>query len=131
MTVRRPWVLVPHVYGSATYGAGMTPNRNTPASREFGIEFGTLSDALEERSYPITDEDLLAAEGDHALEFPNGSETLRGVLGEGAGQTYESPADVREAVLTMVDSRAVGRRFYSDRTPPANGEDRRDDQLSF
>ncbi len=108
----------------------MTPNRPTP-SREFGIEFGTLTDRLEDRSYPVSDEDLLAAEGDRTLELPNGTETLREVLGEGAGQTYESPADVRDTILTMVDSRAVGRRFYSDRTPPANGEDRRDDQLSF
>lgn len=108
----------------------MTPNRTTP-SRELGVEFGPLTGRLEERSYPVRSEDLLAAEGDRTIELPNGTETLREVLGGDLDETYESPTEVREAVFTMVDSRAIGRKFYSDRTPPANGEDRRDDQLSF
>ncbi|WP_255193347.1 DUF5789 family protein [Natronobeatus ordinarius] len=99
--------------------------------RELGIEFGDLESKLEAQEYPTTCEDLLEECGDHVVELPNGSATVGEVLGVLPTVTYESPADVRQGVFTMVGSRAIGRRYYSDRTPPALGERREDDQLSF
>ncbi|SEH15504.1 hypothetical protein SAMN04487967_2109 [Natronorubrum sediminis] len=99
--------------------------------RELGVEFGELAGQLEEHSYPSTNEELVETFGEHLIELPNGAETVRNILGSFANETYESPSEARQAVFNMVDSRAVGRRYYSDRTPPALGERREDEQLSF
>ncbi len=101
------------------------------ADRELGIEFGDLTSKLEEHEYPTTCEDLLEDCGDHVVELPNGAATVREVLGVLPTVTYESPEDVRQGVFNLVDSHAIGRRYYSDRTPPALGELREDVQLSF
>ena len=101
------------------------------ADRELGIEFGDLESKLESQEYPTTCEALLEECGDHVVGLPNGSATVREVLGVLPAMTYESPADVRQDVFNLVGSRAIGRRYYSDRTPPALGERREDDQLSF
>ncbi|WP_121744458.1 DUF5789 family protein [Natronorubrum halophilum] len=99
--------------------------------RELGVEFGELAGQLEEHSYPSTNEELVEAYGEHVLEFPNGTESVGDILGSFANETYESPSEARQALFNMVDSRAIGRRYYSDRTPPALGERREDPQLSF
>ncbi len=100
-------------------------------SRELGIEFGDLEAKLREQTYPIETEDLLEQCGEDAVELQNGSETLREMLGLLPEETYESVEETREAIFNAVDSKAIGRRYYSDRTPPANGERREDAQLSF
>lgn len=90
-------------------------------SREQGVEFGDLMAELESRDYPTTQADLLEAYGDHELDLADGSETLESALAEREVPdeqdtiTYESPGEVRQAVLNMVGGQAVGRADYSDR----------------
>lgn len=108
----------------------MTDFNNIP-HRELGVEFGELAGQIEEQSYPITKEELVEDYGERIIEFPNGTESVRDILGSFANETYESPSEARQALFNMVDSRAIGRKYYSDRTPPALGEKREDQQLSF
>ena len=96
----------------------------TDDSHEMGVEFGELDDELDSLSYPVTTEELLDDYGDHELEFQEESATLSELLEPMGDQTYESKNGVQQAVLNMVGDQAIGRKNYSDRTPPAAGEER-------
>jgi hypothetical protein len=97
------------------------------ASREQGIEFGHLYQALEDHDYPTTRDELVAEYGDHELDTGGGSESFATVLKQlgdetggdetGDDQTYqfESAEEVRQAVFNLIGSEAVGRQEYSDR----------------
>jgi hypothetical protein len=109
-------------------------------SREQGVEFGGLMEALERHEYPTTQERLLEEYGDETLDLAEGGETLSSVLAEkemAAEQEhieYESPEEVRQAILNMVGDRAVGRTDYSDRggslqDEVEEGEDESDQSL--
>ena len=106
-------------------------NVNTLPRRELGVEFGDLAGKIEGHSYPVTTEEFVADFGEDVLELPNGTESVREVLESVANETYESPTEAQQALFNMVDSRAIGRKYYSDRTPPALGEKRIDRPLSF
>ncbi|ARS90422.1 DUF5789 family protein [Natrarchaeobaculum aegyptiacum] len=106
-------------------------NVNTLPRRELGVEFGDLAAQIEEHSYPLTSEELVAEFGEHVLELPNGTESVREILESVGAETYESPTEAQQALFNMVDSRAIGRKYYSDRTPPALGESRNHQSLSF
>lgn len=108
----------------------MTNVNNLPR-RELGVEFGDLAGRIEGHTYPATTEELVAEFGEHVLELPNGTESVREILESGANETFESPSEAQQALFNMVDSRAIGRKNYSDRTPPALGESRDDRELSF
>ena len=88
---------------------------------------GELTDDLE---YPATSEELIETHGDLSIELQNGTETLAEVLGRLGDETFDRPEDVRAALLTGVSHKAIGRRYYSDREPPALG-DSGPDQVSF
>lgn len=103
---------------------------NTPSeSREQDIEFGDLDAKLAEHEYPATTAEVIEAYGDHELDLPDGARSLRDILTpvmddsseaetqEGEGPTYDSAEDVRQMILNMVGSDAVGREGYSDRQP--------------
>ena len=75
------------------------------------VDFGSLSRALERHDYPATNEELLDKFGEHELEFPNGSETLEGVLSAHEGVTYESADEVREAVVNVATAEPVGEGY--------------------
>ncbi|WP_255171186.1 DUF5789 family protein [Natrononativus amylolyticus] len=109
----------------------MTDPNETPPRREQGVDFGDLEERLAEYSYPVTSNELVETCGDVTLDLPAGTETLRDALGLIDGESYASVAEVRQALFNTVDSKAIGRKYYSDRTPPALGENRRDDQVSF
>ena len=117
--------------GCTTFERPMTDPHADPPRREQGVDFTNLEERLAEHSYPVTSNELVATDGDVTLELPGGTETLRDALGLIDGESYASIADVRQALFNTVDSRAIGRKYYSDRTPPALGENRRDDQVSF
>jgi len=90
-------------------------------SREQGVEFGDLREALENHDYPTTQEQLVEEYGDETLDLAEGGETLSSVLAEKEMADeqehieYESADEVHQAVLNMVGDRAVGRTDYSDR----------------
>jgi len=90
-------------------------------SREQGVEFGDLREALETHDYPTTQQELIEEYGDETLDLPDGGETLSSVLAEremaeGNGNIeYESADEVYQDILNMVGDRAVGRTDYSDR----------------
>lgn len=106
-------------------------NPDAVGYRELGVEFGELAEHLESRSYPISTDEFVDEYGEYTVEYPNGTGSVRDILESVGSETYDSPSEAREALLNLVDSRAIGRKFYSDRTPPAPGEARMDDQLSF
>jgi len=91
-------------------------------TREFGIEFGDLKEKLATHDYPATGDELVEAYGDFELDLPGGSETFGEILGKRRSASggdddirYESPDEVHQSILNMVDSDAVGRENYSDR----------------
>lgn len=107
------------------------PGESTIGSRRSGVEFGELDGRLEGHAYPTTTEALLEAYGNEELVLQDGTTSLREVLAPLEGQSYASADDVRRSVLTFVDEGAIGRKHYSDRTPPVTGEDRPGTRLSF
>lgn len=92
-------------------------------NRDVGIEFGDLQDDLETEEYPISAEELLDRYGDRRVEHANGSASVRELLEAASKETYESPEDVHQVVLTMVGDEAGGRKDYTDRESNARGED--------
>ncbi len=99
--------------------------------REMGVELGELGDELDNHDYPASVDDLVEEYGDYEIEYPNGSERFESVIGP-LNETYQSADDVRQSILNMADSDAVGRQRYSDRggtEQSSPGED--EDQESF
>jgi len=75
------------------------------------------------QQYPMTTEELIAAEGDLTLDLPNGTETLADALSRSAPETFRSAEDVRLTMYAGVSGKAIGRYGYSDRDPVCMGED--------
>ncbi|MCO8246786.1 MULTISPECIES: hypothetical protein [unclassified Haladaptatus] len=82
--------------------------------REQGIELGELSEKLDDHDYPADVDELVSEYGEYEIEYPRGSETFEEVIAP-LDETYESADDVRQSILNMADSDAVGRQRYSDR----------------
>ena len=93
-------------------------------SRELGVEFGRLEEALSGAAYPLTNEELLDEHGQTRIELPDNRVALNDVLAPLDGETYTNGNEVRQAVLNVIDERAIGRKHYSDRDPPTLGEER-------
>lgn len=92
-------------------------------NRDVGVTFGDLQDDLEAEEYPISAADILERYGDRTVEHAGGSATLGELLDGSSEETYESAAEVHQAVLNMVGEGAEGRKDYTDREPNARGED--------
>lgn len=95
------------------------------ADREMGVEFGSLADELDEEQYPLTKDDVVEKYGDRELDIADGTKTVREVLGDRGDEQFDSPQDVQQSILNMIDSEAVGRQRYSDRAlddDPQGGE---------
>jgi len=95
--------------------------------REMGVDFGDLERELEHHDYPADTEELVDAYGDETLTFSDGEATFRELVEPMGDQEFDGERDVRQALLTMVGDEAIGRKNYSDRTPPAPGEDRQEE----
>jgi hypothetical protein len=80
-----------------------------------GVEFGSLAEELENESYPMDNETLVEKYGDRELELQDGSQSLREALGPMGETTFDSAADVKDAVVGMVGDEAIGRENESDR----------------
>ncbi|MFD1589126.1 hypothetical protein ACFR9U_19280 [Halorientalis brevis] len=108
----------------------MSERNESQDDRESGVAFGEeLADALDAYEYPISLEELLAEHGDASVDLVDGSEPLREILGPLGEETYESKGGVRQSVLTMVDSDAVGREGYSDRGDSTDLDDESDESV--
>ena len=92
-------------------------------TREQGIEFGELTDRIFSHEYPATSDDFIDEYGDYEVEFPGGAQTLQNLFEPLQGETFDSSDDARQAILNMVDERAIGRKGYSDRNSPVIGEE--------
>lgn len=99
----------------------------TDDETEMGVDFGDLEEELENHDYPADTEELLDAYGDETVTFSEGEATFRELLEPTGDQEFDSEDDVRQMVFTMVGDEAIGRKNYSDRTPPAPGEERQDE----
>lgn len=96
---------------------------NSEDTREFGIEFGTLAEDLESESYPLTHETLLSQYGEYEIGLQDSDVPLHEILTPENEQEYEDPESVRQTILSMVGSDAIGRKGYSDRGGNADTED--------
>lgn len=99
----------------------------TDDDREMGVDFGDLEEELSNHDYPADTGELIDVYGDETLSFSEGEATFRELLEPMGDQEFDSEDDVRQALFTMVSDEAIGRKNYSDRTPPAPGEDRQEE----
>ncbi|WP_254522325.1 DUF5789 family protein [Natrinema caseinilyticum] len=100
----------------------MTEYTESHRTRELGVEFGRLARQLEQHEYPTTCEELVEAYGSEVLRFQNGEQTLEEVLDLVYEERFASATEARDAIFGNVAEGAIGRKGYSDRTPPALGE---------
>ncbi|MFD1513908.1 DUF5789 family protein [Halomarina rubra] len=84
--------------------------------------FTDATDRFDAHSYPATAQDLIEEHGDMVLDLPNGSETVEEALAPLGTTTFEDAESARLALYGTVSSKAIGRKFYSDRDPTAMGE---------
>lgn len=104
----------------------------TSDERTHGVDLNGLAEQLDELDYPLTAEDLRESHGDAVIELAEGTATVDELLGPNEpDQTFDTPSQVREVLLTMVDDDAIAREGYSDRTRPGPGEDSQHEQQSF
>ena len=96
-------------------------------SRELGVELGDLQETLENETYPIGHDELLEKHGDETVEMSGNTTTLGDLLGPLNVDEYRDYGVVEAAIMNMVGDEAIGRKNYSDRTPPATGEERQDE----
>ncbi len=96
-------------------------------SRTHGIDFGDLDEKLEDHDYPADADEIREAYGDEELGLPDGSTTLGEAL-EGYQEEFQEAEDVRQAILTMLEGDAVGRRGYSDRGSEAESGQESEDE---
>ncbi|WP_254522662.1 DUF5789 family protein [Natrinema caseinilyticum] len=96
-------------------------------NRELGVELGDLQETLENETYPIGHNELLDEYGGEEIEMNGDTTTLEDLIGPLGEDEYRDYGEVEGAVMTMVGDEAIGRKNYSDRTPPAAGEERQDE----
>ncbi|MFC6837377.1 DUF5789 family protein [Halomarina ordinaria] len=92
--------------------------------------FTDAEEKFDAHNYPATTQDLIDAYGQVELDLPNGSETVGEALSCVPNETFSDAQDARYALYSTVSSKAIGRKFYSDRDPTAVGEFG-PDQVSF
>ncbi|WP_247003941.1 DUF5789 family protein [Halosolutus gelatinilyticus] len=96
-------------------------------SRELGVELGDVQDDLKNEDYPISHDDLIDEYGDQTVEMSGETTTLGELIGPLGEDEYADYGEVESAIMNMVGDEAIGRKNYSDRTPPASGEQRQDE----
>lgn len=101
----------------------MSDTPSDDRTREIDIDFGPLAQHLEDHTYPATNDELVDAYGESVLTFQNGEQTLQEVFEPMATESFDSPEDARLTIFNRVNEQAIGRKGYSDRDPPALGEE--------
>ena len=88
------------------------------------------TELLRRHDYPATTDQLTDAYGEYELDLADGTETLAEVLRRVESQTFDSSAEAEELLYSAVSSKAIGRKWYSDRDPTVLGTTG-PEQLSF
>ncbi|NKE34231.1 hypothetical protein GWG54_00055 [Natronococcus sp. JC468] len=96
-------------------------------SRELGVDLSDVEDELQSLEYPVGQDELLEKHGDQEVGMGEESATLEELLEPLNEDEYESYDEVEQAIMNMVGDDAIGRKNYSDRTPPATGEQRQEE----
>ena len=98
-------------------------------TRHQGVEFGEFDETINSLDYPINHDELIDQHGNAKLELSDGTSTLTEVLEplQDQEQTYRDAEELEMMILNMVGDEAIGRKNYSDRDPPAIGEERQDE----
>lgn len=109
----------------------MSDPTDSERDRELGVEFGSLAHQLDQHEYPTTCEELIESYGSAVLRFQNGEQTLEEVLSPVPEEQFNSAMEARAAIFSNVPEGAIGRKGYSDRTPPALGEKSEESDKSF
>ncbi|WP_449289602.1 DUF5789 family protein [Natronorubrum daqingense] len=99
----------------------------TDDNRQLGVELGELGDELESADYPLSEDELLEEYGDEEIDMEGETATLEELIGPLNEDEYRDYGEVEQAIMNMVGDEAIGRKNYSDRTPPAAGEQRQDE----
>ncbi|ELZ23317.1 hypothetical protein C477_02179 [Haloterrigena salina JCM 13891] len=99
----------------------------TNDDRQLGVDLGELGDDLESADYPLSEDELMERYGDEEIEMEGNTTTLEELIGPLNQEEYQDYGDVETAIMNMVGDEAIGRKNYSDRTPPASGEQRQDE----
>lgn len=91
-----------------------------PAESAYGIELNGFGDTLSREEYPVEAARLAAEYGDHEPRVVGGRVSVGEALATHAAcdAAYDSPAEVRGAIHTLVGTPAVGRSGDSDRGAP-------------
>lgn len=85
-------------------------------NRVEGVDFTNTIPILEDVSYPITVGELVGQHGDHSVKRTNaGPITIRELFDPMGEDTFESPAEIQQMMLTLMPKESVGREHYSDR----------------
>ena len=72
-------------------------------------------------------EEHITYRGDGELDMEDEIVTFRELLDPLNEAEYGSARRVEAAIIAMIGDEVIGRKNYSDRTPPAPGEDRQDE----
>ncbi|MDG5819536.1 hypothetical protein [Natronococcus sp. A-GB7] len=99
----------------------------TDDSRELGVDLSDVEEDIQSLDYPIEQDELLEEYGDEEVDMGEESATLEELLEPLNEDEYGSYDEVEQAIMNMVGDDAIGRKNYSDRTPPAAGEQRQDE----
>ena len=96
--------------------ADEAPGRDEESDRSEGVDFTDIGPALEEISYPITSEELVAEYGDRVIGRTNADPISIRELFEPMGEdTSASVGELRQSITTLMPKEFVGRQHYSDR----------------
>lgn len=84
--------------------------------REQGVNFEPIDPLLEDLSYPVTADELVAEHGDRELERTNADPiSIREIFEGMSDETFDSAESVRQSLLGMMPAESIGRQRYSDR----------------
>lgn len=74
--------------------------------------------AFTDLDYPTTTRDIVEEIGETELELPIGTETVGEVFGRLGEETYADASEAYTMFQSGLSSKAIGRKWYSDRDPP-------------
>lgn len=81
-----------------------------------GVDFTDLNPVLEEVSYPVTTDELREQHGDTELGRTNAEPiTMRELFDYMGDETFKSPDEIRQQILSQMPRNSEGRTNYSDR----------------